>query len=152
MQPHGDPIKWSFYGILPQSTQSLILTLPGTSTNYAFQPNDILFLTSYVEAAQGAAESSGQPWLITLLGPGETSTAVNATNALLTGGSLTSGAKSWSDASFSEAIAGVQGIIPTIIGLPGGGSGATIIVGTGFVVHAPGLTRPAFMNSQVPTG
>jgi hypothetical protein len=103
-----------------------------------------------VESSIGP-EATGEGWAITSMGAGSTSTAVTAANILLTGGALTSGSKSWCDASFSEGISGVQGVIPTIIGF-GGASNSTIVVGTGFVVNAPGLTRPAFMNSQVPTG
>jgi hypothetical protein len=147
---HGDPVKWSFYGALTASTQSLTLIVPGTSTAYPFATTDYLYLTSYM-AVGLATETGGAAWAITSLGPGSTSTGnFSAATVLLVGGGLTSGVHNWVDASFSESIAGVQGVIPTIIGL--NDTQSTIVVGSGFVVHAPGTTRPSFLNSTVPTG
>ena len=149
---HGDPIRYAFYGSTGSTSQSIQLFVPGSNSTYSLLPTDFLYLDSFngsAISATGTALANGFIGAL-LSAPAGQSTILQSTLMLPFGTAGTD----W-HSGHSEGMSGPQGVLPSVLGNPISANGSTAnlaVAGTGFVVHAPGVTRPTFLNSQVPTG
>jgi hypothetical protein len=153
MNHHGIPVRLGFVGSTGSTSVAISLIIPGSAnTPYNFLPTDTLYITSLVggtaTSTGGAVTNSVNGQL--LAAAAGASTAFSST--LLFSWGLVG---SFTDVG-SEALACPQGVIPSILQnqiVSTSGLGNTLFLsGCGFVVNAPAVTRPAFMNAQVPTG
>lgn len=133
----GDPVRFSFYGSTGPSSVALPIFYPGTNTPYLLQSTDWVYIVSMLQTG------ADFPIVFILTTPAGTST-LNSSTVLLSFNSELA----FYDGQ-TEAMAAPQGVIPSVLEPTGS---LIAVQGSGFVVHAPGTTRPAFMNSLVPNG
>jgi hypothetical protein len=158
MHIHGDPVR--FFAVFVSSTQAgtipLTLINPATNLPYPFQVTDYLVIQSYVNASLSAVAGSAG-LILNQSTSTSTFTSTNFSGLLGVFGTGNSIGNNWVDTVATEGLSCAQGVIPQVGEFSIGGStlvttGGFVLTGTGMVVHAPGVTRPTFLNSQIPTG
>lgn len=132
---NGDPIRIGLVATPGATSVSIGLYLPGTNTLYAMLPTDFLFITSLRCTANGEVD---------LLSAAAGASAVSASTLLASFQST----GYWKEVG-SEALSGPQGVLPSVFTPVN--TTAVALSGTGFVQHAPAITRPAFLAPLTPT-